>query len=159
MSHLYMRIIGMEKEKRTGRPSRRWIIVGVLTVILASLCWACSYYVFPGHSLSEFSRFESAEEVVAFLHEHFDLNVTTSHDILTFMEAYPLEDDGCQDSTPEPWDFEDYVVNEDVINIIDCKVSEWGTFEGTVAYYLLRFYIDTNDRLVYISARSVWLGP
>jgi hypothetical protein len=74
----------MEKEKRTGRPSKRWIIVGVLTAILlliAYLFWAWSYYISPGHSLSEFSRFESTEEVVAFLHEHFDLDVTTSADI------------------------------------------------------------------------------
>jgi hypothetical protein len=151
MSHLYMRIIGMEIEQRTDRLSRRWIIVGVLTVMLASLCWACSYYVFPGHSLSEFSRFESSEEVVAFLHEHFDLHITTSDDIRTFMAAYPLEYDGCQDNNPVPGAFEGYVVNEEITNIMSCTVPTWAGFAGTSGYNLA-FYINTDDKLEYIGA-------
>ena len=144
----------MEKEKRKGRPRSRRIFIGILTLMLLITggYWAFSYYVAPGHSLSEFSRFESSEEVVAFLHDHFDLHVTTSDDIRTFMNAYPLEYDECRDSTPGPGAFEGYVVNEDVTNIIYCSVPIWASIAGTQAYTLF-FYINTDDQLVYISAR------
>jgi hypothetical protein len=141
----------MEKEQHTGRPRRRWIIVGLLTVILLSLCWSCSYYHIPGHSLSEFSRFETEEEVVAFLHEHFDLYITTSADIRTFMAAYPLEFDGCEDRTPWSGHFEGYVLNEAITNIMICTVQAWSGFPGTSGYYLW-FYINTDDKLEYIGA-------
>ena len=142
----------MEKENRVGSPRRRWIIVAVLTGIPASLCGAFSYYVVPGHSLSEFGRFESEEEVVAFLHEHFDLNVTTSDDILTFMAAYPLEYDGCQDTTPWPGHFAGYVVNEEITNIMMCTVQAWLSIPGTQGYHLW-FYINHDDKLEYIGVR------
>jgi hypothetical protein len=151
-----MRIIDMEKEKRKGRSRSRSIIFGIVTVILliAGGRWAWSYYISPGHSLSEFSRFESAEEVVAFLHEHFDLYVTTSADIRTFMAAYPLEYGGCQDSNPIPGAFEGYVVNEKITNIMNCSVPTWAGFAGTYSYNLA-FYINTDDKLEYIGA---WWG-
>ena len=142
----------MEKEQHTGRPRRRWIIVGVLTVIMlliAYLFWAWSYYISPGHSLSEFSRFEGTEEVVAFLHEHFDLGVTTSADIRTFMAAYPLMYLGCRDVTPWAGAFAGYVVNEAITNIMICSVQAWAGFPGTSGYHLW-FYINTDDKLEYI---------
>jgi hypothetical protein len=148
-----MRIIGMEKEKRKGSPKRRRIAIGILTVILlmAGGCWAWSYYISPGHSLSDFSRFKSEEEVVAFLHEHFDLNVTTSDDIRTFMAAHPLEYHGCQDWTPTANDYANNIVDEEVTKIIFCDVPYWGSIVGTFGY-VLRFYMNTDDLLVYISA-------
>jgi hypothetical protein len=144
----------MKKEKHTGRPERRLFIVSVLTVsllLIAYLFGAWSYYVSPGHSLSEFSRFESEEEVVAFLHEHFDLYVTTGADIRTFMAAYPLEYGGCGDSTPWPGAFEGYVLNEAITNIMICNVQAWAGGPGTSGYYLW-FYINTDDKLEYIGA-------
>jgi hypothetical protein len=151
-----MRIIGMEKEKRKGSPRKRRIIIGVLTVIL--LLIACSFWAWSSvvtvRSLSEFSRFENEEEVVAFLHEHFDLYVTTSDDIRTFLAAYPLEDNGCRDWTPTPGDFAGYVVNEEVTNIMICWVPAMAglSIGGTHGYQLL-FYINMDDKLEYIGAK------
>jgi hypothetical protein len=135
----------MQKPKRKGRPTSRRMFIGVTSIILLIACGFWLYVIIP-NSLNVFRRFESSEEVVAFLHDHFDLHVTTSDDIRTFMNAYPLEYDGCEDSTPYPGDFEGFVVNEDVTNIINCTVRARG-------HYLLRFYMDKNDLLVYISAR------
>jgi hypothetical protein len=146
----------MQKSKRKGRPGSRRIVIGVLTVVLLLIAcgfWFWLYVIIP-NSLNEFRRFESSEEVVAFLHDHFDLHVTTSDDIRTFMDAYPLEYDGCEDSTPYPGDFEGFVVNTDVTNIINCSVRAGGSIAGA-EYYLLRFYMDKDDLLVYISARWV----
>jgi|GEM_PF-4867472 len=142
----------MEKSKPKGKPNhRKWIIPIGIIAFLMLLVWAFTYYISPGHSLSDFSRFETSEEVVAFLHDNFDLNVTTSDEIRTFMEAYPLEYDSCHDNTPRPGHFEGYVVDENVINIISCTVPEWGSLAGTSVYHMY-FYIDTNDQLAYISA-------
>ena len=145
----------MMKEKRKGRPTRRRMFIGVTSIVLLVACGFWFWlYVFIPNSLNEFRHFESSEEVVAFLHDNFDLHVTTSDDIRTFMDAYPLEYDGCEDSTPYLGDFEGYVVNEDVTNIINCTVRAGGSIAGA-EYYLLRFYMDKNDLLVYISARWV----
>jgi hypothetical protein len=136
----------MEKEKRKGRPSRRWIIVAVPTLILASLCGAFSYYVYPGHSLSEFSRFESAEEVVAFLHEPFDLYVTTSDEIRTFMAAYPAS---CHDSARQS-DFVSNDTEKQWVYIMTCSVPTW--FGILTSGYEIRFWIRADETLEYIDA-------
>lgn len=145
----------MEKEKPKGNPRKRWILIfrlAVYFVLIASLCGVWSYYyIYPGHSMSYFSRFETSEEVVAFLHDNFDLQVTTSDEILTFMDAYRLEGDGCQDSIPRKYDFAGYVVDENVAKIINCTVPVWAGFPGK-QYYTVRFYINTDDLLEYIGA-------
>ena len=133
----------MGKEKRKSRPNKqRWII---LTIVLLSIIWfvgACSYYFLPGHSLSYFSRFETEEEVVAFLHDNFDLQVTTSDEILTFMNSYRIERDECRESDPD----------EDMTYVISCFVPVWHAFPGT-RYYRLIFYITNDDLLEYIGAQ------
>lgn len=147
----------MEKEKNKGKPNqRKQIIVAIILLVIAYLVGSCSYYIYPGHSLSYFSRFETAEEVVAFLHEDFDLYVTTSDEVLTFMEAYPLEYGECRNHTPGPGSFANYVVDEDIINIIICTVPKW--YELFVSGYEIRFYINSDDLLEYISAKHLWLS-
>jgi hypothetical protein len=137
-----MRISGMEKEKRKGRPGKWRIILAVLTVILASLCWLFSYTTIPGHSASDFSRFKTAEEVVAFLHEPFDLQVTTSEEILAFMAAYPLSGGSC---------YIQEVVHETVAEIIDCWVPTWFSIAGEQGYRI-EFWITKEKLLEYIEA-------
>jgi hypothetical protein len=129
----------MEKEKRKGRPRRGWIIPGAITFIPIFLCWLFSYTTIPGHSLSEFSRFESTEEVVAFLHEPFDLQVTTSEEILTFMAPY---DSSC---------YRQQIVHETVAEIIECSVPIWFSLAGEEGYRI-RFWMTKENLLEYIEA-------
>jgi hypothetical protein len=147
---LYMRIIYMEKEKRKSRPNRRWLVIAVPIVILASLCGLFSYYVYPGHSLSEFSRFESSDEVVAFLYEHFELHVTTSAEIRTFLAAYPLEGGGCRYTLPTPDHFANGL-DEEVAKLMSCTVFDWLAFPGKRGYDLI-FQLNADDQLLYIGA-------
>lgn len=151
-----MRILAMEKEKPKGSPRRPWIIIRRIIVVFALiatlLCGAWTYYDFyPGHSLSYFSRFETSEEVVAFLHDNFDLQVTTSEEILTFMDAYPLKYDGCRDGVPGSGNFAGYVVDENVTNIITCWIPSYIAFPGE-RYYRVQFYITADNLLEYIGA-------
>ncbi len=144
----------MEKEKNKANPKRRWLKRGVLTIfglLMICLFGASSfYYYILNHNLSYFGRFETEEEVVSFLHDNFDLYVTTSDEILTFMSNYPLYYDGCWDSTPSRGDFANYTVDEETTNIINCLVPAKLSLGET--NYLLRFYINLDNLLVYISA-------
>lgn len=144
----------MEKEKNKAKPRRHRTILAVLTVILVlivSLYGAFSYYYLPGHSISEFSRFESEEDVVAFLHDNFDLGVTTSAEIQTFLSVYLFEDDACQYSNPTRASFAGGIIVESVARIMYCRVPYWSSGNVEIGYYL-RFDIDRDDRLIYIEA-------
>jgi hypothetical protein len=138
----------MEKEKRKGRPSRGWITFAVVIGILASFCAAITYFIIHARSLSDFSRFETEEEVVAFLYQHLERHITTSDDILTFMDDYRLMFDGCGDSPPRP----DDIVDEEVTKIIYCTVPTWGSIAGTFGY-TLKFYINADGLLVNIEVQ------
>jgi hypothetical protein len=140
----------MEKEKRKGRPNRRGIRLAVVTLILASLCGAFSYYIYPGHSISDFSRFESPEEVVAFLHEPFDLYVTTSDEIRTFMAAYMPDNDTCQDSARRTLVSND--TEKQFVYIMTCYVPRWFALGGIMQGYRIRFWIRADETLEYIEA-------
>lgn len=146
----------MEKEKHKGRPRRREIINAVLTIMLlsiGSLCWAWSYYISPGHSLSDFSRFETEEEVEAFLHENFELNVTTYAEIRTFLGTYPLEGNGCRYSAPRPNLVAEGIVDESVAKIVSCAVPTWFDFWGERGY-AVTLYVDTDELLLFMGANS-----
>jgi hypothetical protein len=135
----------MEKEKR-GAGTRKWeIILLVLTIALIPLCWMFLYYVAPGHSLSDFSRVESAEEVVAFLHEPFDLQVTTSEEILDFMAAYPLSRDRRSSCYRHP------IVHETVVEILQCWVPTQIYFL-IESGYRIEFWMTKDNLLEYIEA-------
>lgn len=88
---------------------------------------------------------------MAFLHEHFDLYVTTSEDILIFMEQYPLENGECLNTEPTRGDFSDGVVHENIDFIMNCDVPVWADIAGTSSYFI-RFYITNDDLLEYIEA-------
>lgn len=155
-----IRLISMEKEKNKANPKRRWIKRSGLTIFVLSMICSCGsffYYVYPGHNLSYFGRFKTEAEVVGYLHDNFDLYITTSDEILTFMSKYPHEGDGCWDSTPSRGDFANFVVDEETTNIINCIVPARLSFPGDTAY-LLRFYINSDGQLVYISARRRYYG-
>jgi hypothetical protein len=134
------------------RPRRGWMIVAVISLILASLCWLFSYTTFPGHSLSDFSRFKKAEEVVAFLHDNFDIHVTTSEEILAFMAAYMAENDGCESRPARVSDFAYEIVDENVTKIIECTVPTWHGFPGEQGYRI-KIYITRDNLLEYLEAR------
>lgn len=140
----------MEKAKRKGNPKQRWIPVSI-AVLLISSCARFLYFMFPGHSMSYFSRFHSSEEVVAYLHEQFDLNVTTQEEILVFMNNYPLQADRCSNSSEDRPEFSEYAANYDIENVIVCSIPIWSGIPGT-RYYHLRFFIGTDGLLRHISA-------
>jgi hypothetical protein len=134
--------VEMEKEKRKGRPNRAWMRPIGFALVLSFVCAVSFfYYIAPGHSMSDFSRFESAEEVVAFLHEPFDLQMTTREEILSFMAAYPLKNGGC---------YIQEVVDETVAEIIDCSVPTW--FAMLEVGYRIEFWITKENLLEYIEA-------
>jgi hypothetical protein len=142
----------MEKEKRGAGTRKSLIGFSLVTFILTFLCWGFSYYVVPGHPLSEFYRFERAEEVVAFLHDNFDIHVTTSEEILVFMAAYMAEDDSCESRPARVSDFAYEIVDENVTEIIHCTVPTWSGFAGEEGYRI-KIYITNDSLLEYIEAR------
>jgi hypothetical protein len=128
----------MEKEKRGVRTRKWWIGFSLVTFILTFLCWGISYTTIPGHSVTDFYRFKSTEAVVAFLHEPFDLQVTTSEEVLAFITPY---DKSCERLK---------IVHETAAEILDCWVPTWYSM-GTHGYRI-RFWISKNNLLEYIEA-------
>jgi hypothetical protein len=151
--------VEMEKEKRKGRPNRAWMRPIGFALVLSFVCAVSFfYYIAPGHSMSDFSRFESAEEVVAFLHEPFDLQVTTREEILAFMAAHSLED--CQARRAiVNGNFADELVNENGTKILDCTVPTWFALGGLVQGYRIEFWITKENLLEYIEADSYCSCP
>jgi hypothetical protein len=134
----------MEKEKRGIRTRKWWIGFAFVTFILTFLCWSFTYYIYPGHRMSDFARFNSPEEVVAFLHEPFDLQVTTSEEILAFMATYPSSRgrDSCF-----RWEIE----HETAAEIIECSVPTRIYFL-IESGYRIEFWMTQDNLLEYIEA-------
>jgi hypothetical protein len=145
----------MEKEKRKGRP-RRWFIVGGM--IFAVLLFVCSYLAWSTTrkiSLSYFSRFNTTDEVVEFLYQNLEINVTTKDEVDTFMDEYINAHafNGCRDTLLE------YVVDprensprpDNAETGLFCDVPTWGSLAGTQGYTLY-FDFDVDEILIYIEA-------
>ena len=145
--------MNMEKEKRKGRPCRRWLIISILTVVVILIgggYWAWSWVATP-RSASDLSQFETEEEVLAFLHQNLEIHVTTKDEVLNFVSAYPIDYGECKERLLTPESRESNNEPDEAETLIYCGVPTWGTIAGVMGYTLI-FYFDADEVLVDMDA-------
>jgi len=125
------------------------------SLLALSLCGllAISVLFFGVGTQGYFARFETPDEVVAFLYQNLEPNLSTPDDVLTFMSQHISTEDECHHYTINHRNYPD--TPADVRNVTYCNAKIISALRlGGDWYYHISVYFYEDDTLAYIEVEK-----